>query len=129
MPDDSVIDVAIDPAADDIVIDGDDVGVTRGLEGIAQEARARFSLWRNEWFLDPTEGLPIVERVIQAGTPVSELAVLFRRVLNYIPGIDNVRYCRVSLGSAPRTLEVVWAAQTASGLLESAAFGPFVVPL
>jgi len=131
LPDPLGMDLAIDAASGDLlIVDGADAALTTGLPALAQETAARFTLWVGEWFLNPVEGLPVLERIVRRGTPLSELAFIFRSALGKIPGVFAVdSLTLVPSRDNTRTLSVQFAARSTRGPFTSVDFPPFVVAL
>lgn len=131
LPDPDGMDLAIDATTGDLaIVDGADAALTTGLPALAQETDARFSLWVGEWFLNPTEGLPVLQRIVRRGTPLSELAFIFRSALRKIPGVFAVdRLVLVPSRDNTRTLSVEFAARSTRGPFTSVDFPPFIVAL
>ena len=128
LPGPALMDIALDTQGD-MLITGDDCGMTSGLAAIAQEANARFNLWVGEWFLNPGEGLPFLQRIVGRVGSLNDIAYIFRRAVELIPGVVAVNYLTLTFDRAGRTLTVKWQAKCTSGLLTSTDFPPFVVPL
>lgn len=77
--------------------DGGDLDLTAGAvtlvtgsDAIAQQLRIALRLFKGEWFLSPTEGIPYFEQVFQKGVRPAALEALFRRALLKVPGVLEV---------------------------------------
>lgn len=122
------VDYLLDETTHDIVARGGIQTPAEGHAAIAQGVRVRFNVWREEWFYEPSEGLPVFQKILERGVPLADITGVFDRALLRCPGIAS----RVSMQVTPQTntreLNVVFVARTTAGaVLRSSDFVPFVV--
>jgi hypothetical protein len=123
------VDIERDGSGDILVTEDGSVPLIEGLTETAQRLRCKFLSFRGEWFLDPSEGLPYREIVLDKSVPLTAKVALFRSVLQRDPAIVAVN--QLSLTPHPseaRRWVLNFSATTTEGLtLTSTDFTPFVV--
>jgi hypothetical protein len=72
------MDLALDPADDDLLISDGLLALVRGADAVAQTLHLRLALVRGSWFLDLGDGVPFLERVLIKGVNLDEVAALLR---------------------------------------------------
>jgi hypothetical protein len=110
-------DLKIDPLTGDLVIeDGDFVWVS-GIDAIEQDLRTALLMFRGEWFLDLTEGVPYHQSILGQKTPLPVIREIFRVQLLAVPGVLAVLTLDVSFNAPTRKLTVTWRVSTDLGEL------------
>lgn len=100
----------------DLLLDADgDLDITAGAlslvtgaDAIAQQIRIALRLFKGEWFLSPSEGMPYYETILQKGTRPAALQSLFRRALLQVPGVVEVLSLDLDLDTATRQLSLTF---------------------
>lgn len=122
------IDVAVDPATNDIPAQGD-LTMTSGIAAVIQGARIRLRAVAGEWFINLDFGVALYER---DGVPASRaiLGQKFNRlkaINEYrdallgtstkagVPGLVELLKLEVAFDGPTRTMTVLWQARTAFG--------------
>ena len=124
----NVVDYGLDPLTMDIAVSAGVPASVEGADAIAQGIRVRFSVWRGEWFYEPSEGLPVFQYLLTRGVPTEALTMVFDRALAKCPGVAARKSLGIIRDNAARTLAVDFVVQTTSGaILRAADFRPFVV--
>jgi hypothetical protein len=96
------VDLALDPADDDLLVSDGLLALVRGADAVAQRLRLRLALVRGSWFLDLGEGVPFLERVLIKGVNLDEVAALLRTEALKEPEIRDA-VVTVSLTAATRS--------------------------
>lgn len=80
-------DLALDPATGDLAISGGRLRLTEpGAESVAQKLRVRLRLFRGEWFMDTSVGVPYYTDVL-GRHPLSAVEALLRQAIVTCPGV------------------------------------------
>lgn len=110
-------DLKIDAITGDLVVENGDFVWVTGIDAIAQDIRTAFLMFLEEWFLDPTEGIPYFQSIL--GQKVSLLVVreIFRRQLLIIPGVLEVLSISATFDSTLRKTTIAWKVSTDLGEL------------
>jgi hypothetical protein len=121
------------PIEGDLHLSGGDV-VWFGLDGklspeeIAQSIRVRLRMWKGEWFLNPDEGTPYYEEILEKGIEDGRVGAILRRIILDVPGVASINAFSLNRDNQARTLTVTFEVITDGGyVLHSSDFGPFVV--
>lgn len=80
-------DLALDPATGDLAISGGRIRLTApGAESVSQKLRVRLRLFKGEWHLDASVGVPYYTDVL-GRHPLSAVEALLRRAIVTCPGV------------------------------------------
>ena len=83
-------DLALDPATGDLAISGGRLRLTElGAESVAQKLRVRLRLFRGEWFMDTSVGVPYYTDVL-GRHPLSAVEALLRQAIVTCPGVKTL---------------------------------------
>lgn len=116
------LDLLLDSSGD-LVIENGDLGLVRGLDGIAQCIRVAVLLCRGEWFLNLDAGIPYFERdgVAPADAILGQIfdeaktVRTFASEISRCPGVDVVTSVAASYLATTRQLQVSWVVRTVLG--------------
>jgi hypothetical protein len=108
-------DLALDTLTGDLDITGDELHVIDGDDAIIQHLAIRLRLFRGEWFLDETIGMPYYERVLVKNPDLVAVRSAFRQAIITTPGIASLDKFSLALDSATRKLTVEFTAIKDSG--------------
>lgn len=97
------------------------------LEEVAQELYCRFSFWRGEWFLDPTVGIPYRPGILTTKQPITIPGQIFKRVITSCPGVQTLLTFNIVRRPSRGALVTFQAKLIDGAILDSAAYGPFIV--
>ena len=94
--------------------------VTDPLDAVRQLLECRLRMAVGEWFLDPTEGLPVYEAIL--GKPRTEAGVrqVIRDRILQTQGVQALPLLKVSIDPAVRSVAMSFQAQTTAGVLTGA---------
>jgi hypothetical protein len=109
-------DLKLDPDTGDLVIADGDLVLVSGIDAVAQLIRGYLLLFRGEWFLDESAGIPYFEDILVKNPNLSAIREIFRQTLLEVPGVLSVESLSLEL-SAERTLSVDWKVDTDLGEL------------
>lgn len=111
----------------DIDLSSGDVQMVSGVAGVAQLCRTTLAMFRGEWFMDATVGIPYYENddVIPPVTASQALfeqkfdqnkaTRTFSRELLQVPGVAEVTLMEVTFDNKSRTLSVNFEVRTVFG--------------
>lgn len=77
-----------------------------GADAIAQQIKIALRLFKGEWFLSPTEGMPYFDKIFQKGVRPAAVESIFRRALLAIPGVLEVLFLELELDGATRQMSL-----------------------
>jgi hypothetical protein len=106
----------LDPDTGDLVIADGDLVLVSGIDAVAQLIQSYLLLFRGEWFLDESAGIPYFEDILVKNPNLSAIREIFRQTLLEVPGVLSVESLSLEL-SAERTLSVDWKVDTDLGEL------------
>jgi hypothetical protein len=116
------------PNIGDLQLDNGTVRLTASLlEEVVQRIRVSLLLFRGEWFLDETQGVPYWQSILGQKTPLMQLQRIFRSVVQQQPTVKAIT--RFSVARLPnRGLQVNFACTLIDGaVLVSSDYAPLVV--
>jgi hypothetical protein len=111
----------------DLAIEGGGPVYVEDVEAIAQHLRIRLKMFLGEWKLNPLEGIPYYQRVLEKNPDSAVISVLFRKVILGTPGIKSLDDMELELDRSARTLTLSFAATATTG--EPLVFDDFVLTL
>lgn len=106
------IDLELDSDGD-LVVDTD-AHFTTGMAAVAQGIRLRLQMFKGEWFLDLSRGVPYFTEILGAKFSQVRMREIFRAVIAESPGVDEIEALILSFAS--RRLEVTWRVRTSYGV-------------
>lgn len=106
------LDLKIDPITGDLVVTGQGIELTNGLEAIEQLARIRLQDFQGEWFLDLDVGMPYYQEILGAKPDTAIIAArrAARSELLAIDGVEGVPLLETEFDRKVRTLNIDWRA-------------------
>lgn len=99
------IGLAIDPATNDMHLDGDgNLALVRSAEAVGQHIRQRLKTYEGEWFLDTTAGVPWLSEILgRRFDPALAEAVIKAEILA-TDGVTEITSFSVRFNEATREL-------------------------
>lgn len=108
-------DLALDPATGDIDLTAQKLHLVDGDDAIVQHVALRLRMFRGEWFLDSTVGMPYYERVLVKNPDLVAVRSAFRQAIASTPGIASIDKFDLALDSTIRKLTVTFTATKQEG--------------
>lgn len=104
-------------ANNDLVFEGGDLVLSRGVPGVAQACRIALLMFAGEWFLDLDAGIPYWQSILGQKPAVAKAAakIAVREALQSVEGVLEITKLEVNFVGASRTLTVTWAVRCAFG--------------
>ena len=106
--------LALDPVTGDLAVSGGRLSLVSGADAVAQRLRGRLGLWRGEWVLDRSVGVPYLGRVL-GKIPESNAAALLREVVSTCPGVASVEAFDLRVDGPTRAASLTVRVITNSG--------------
>jgi len=103
----------IDDATGNLALSKDgNFGVVTGLEGLRQRVQTKLKLWRGEWFLDTTKGIPYRQSIFRRpASPGLASQTITKSILEEVE-VTDVRKVSATIDSTTRVFS--YSAQVAS---------------
>lgn len=98
-----------------IKLENFDLVLTSGSQAIAQRVKQRLLLFLGEWFLDETEGVPYLQRVLTKGENQDAIRQLFIREVAETEGIEEIEQLDFTVNNESRIGSVSFIATTTTG--------------
>jgi hypothetical protein len=110
-------DLALDGSGDVYLAPDGDIATLQSTDvvSIVQHVKQRLQLFRGEWFLAPSEGLPYFQVVLVKSPNPNAVRAAFIEVIEGTPGITKVDRLDLLVDTANRRLQVGWSAGTDLG--------------
>jgi hypothetical protein len=104
-------------ADNDIVVEGGDLVLARGVDAVAQECRIAVQIFAEEWFLDLDAGIRYLQDILARSAQGIALVAKreYRDELLKVDGVLEILRLDAVFDSATRTLTVTWQVRTALG--------------
>lgn len=110
-----LIDYDLDDSFDIQIQDGDFKLLSNTTEATSQRLEQKLLLFRGEWFLDVTAGVPWVAEVFNSRPRLEILSSLFRQIIENDPGVAALQDFNVGFQSVDRKLEIDFVVKLVSG--------------
>jgi len=112
----------------DLTITDHTATLVSGAAETAQRLRAKFQLYRGEWFISPAEGTPYREVFWPKDVTHTVKVGVLRRMLLSDPDVATVQTLEFTVDALTREGTITFEVLTKSGqVLRSADFGPYVI--
>lgn len=93
---------------------GDNTFLINSPETVAQAVKTRFLLWRGQWFLNLTEGIPWIQSVLGKQSPDGYNLAVRQHILQ-TPGVSSILSFDVSANSRTRRVSFTATIDTIYG--------------
>ncbi len=116
------------PDVGDLYLENGTVHLTTTLiEEVAQRLFVSLKMFKGEWFLDPSQGVPYWQSILGIKQPLSVVTQIFRQAVAQQPGISRIdRF--TATPQSNRGLLIEFQCVISDGtVLSSADFAPFIV--
>lgn len=102
-----------------VVLEGGDIALARGRDGVRQNIRTALELAREEWFLDLNAGLPLFEEVLVKSPRLEVVRAAIRRTILSVAGVRAVDLT-LDFDPGARVLRADFVAETDEGPITDA---------
>lgn len=92
-----------------------DLVLTRDLDAIRQAVNVHLLLFRGEWFLDTSAGVPWFDRILVKSPNLKAIEAVFRSEIESVSGVTRVTAIDLTFDRSSRRLRVNWSASTDLG--------------
>lgn len=94
----------------DIVIINGDHAIVSDSTATKQRLNQKFKLWRGEWFLNTSAGVPWLEDILGKKPRTEVLQTLFSQVIQSDPGIKTLQSLSFEYNEVERKLQITFQA-------------------
>lgn len=106
--------LALDPTTGDLAVFAGRLLLLSGADAVAQRLRGRLGLWRGEWVLDRSVGVPYLGRVLGNVSEAAAAAIL-RETVTSCPGVGSLEAFAFVVDAASRTATLTLRVLTTDG--------------
>lgn len=110
-----MIDFALDPITNDLVFENFDFDLVEGLDQIMQNLAIRLRFFRQEWYLDITQGIPYYQDVFIKGANLLQIESILKDEIVNTRGISEITRFESNYTAANRRFFVRFEALADSG--------------
>lgn len=86
-----------------------------GRDRIAQQIMITLGFWLGEWFLDETQGVPYLERILVKNPNMAHVRQIIQTQIESVPGVASASIDSVYMDRQQRTAQIIYTAQTTAG--------------
>ena len=98
-----------------LISNGDLVLTTSDLDNIYQNIRQKLRIFKGEWFLDRTLGLPFFESILEKNPNSAFVATLFKNIILETQGVTKLNTFTMDFEGVNRKLFVAFTATIITG--------------
>jgi len=80
-------DIMLDRNTHDLLIENNEIRLTKGTETIDQKIKVKLLFFFNEWFLDTRQGVPYYEKVFVKNPNIPEIEVIIKNTILTTNGV------------------------------------------
>ena len=110
-------DIAMNIGTNDLILFDRDLMVIDNAERVAQQIVIQLRFWYGEWFLDTSDGVPYLERVLVKNPNLNHIRQIFREAIQKVPDVRKVNYVDLDFDEKERALVVSYQVETSFGLI------------
>ena len=99
----------------DIQLANKDIAFVSGDDATVQRIKQKFRLWRGEWFLDTSAGVPWLRDVLGQRPREQVVSGILRTVVSEDPGVDELLALTAEFDGQSREFTVRWRARLTNG--------------
>lgn len=104
----------------DLLIEAGRLSLVAGRRAIAQRILQRFQVFRGEWFLDLSAGVPYRQQILVKNPDLPVIDVLIRQTITGTPGVLGLQRFLTTFDRSQRSLTVQFTAETSEGEITAA---------
>jgi len=105
----------IDPLTNDIVLSKKNLVLVTEEEALAQLCESRLLMFKNDYFLDKTTGIPYISQVFVKTSDKTLVDSFFKNTLVDTDGVNSIISFSGEYVGATRTYKISWEADTVLG--------------
>jgi len=113
-----MINLTIDSTTGDLNIDKRNLTVATEQEALAQLCETRLMMFKNDYFLDKTQGVPYITQVFVKSTDVALVDSFFKNILLTTPGVNSLISFSGEYDGKLRKYNVSFKVDTAGGAID-----------
>lgn len=110
-------DIAMNIGTNDLILQDRDLMVIDNAERVAQQIVIQLRFWYGEWFLDTSDGVPYLERVLVKNPNLNHIRQIFREAIQKVPDVKKVNYVDLEFDEPKRALMVSYQVETPFALI------------
>lgn len=102
----------------DLELDGGDLVLNDGLDGVTQDIMQRMQFYFAEWFLNTEQGVPYFQQILVKNPDQGAIDAIFKNVILSTPGIISLDEYGFVVDRQTRKLTVRFRAKSTSGPID-----------
>lgn len=110
-------DIAMNINTNDLILNDRDLMVIDAAERVSQQIVIQLRFWYGEWFLDTSDGIPYLERVLVKNPNLNHIRQIFREAIQKVPDVRKVNYVDLDFDEKERALTVSYQVETSFALI------------
>jgi hypothetical protein len=103
----------------DLLIENFDLQLISGADAIAQRVWIRLRIFKGEWYLDNTLGMPYFQSILKKAPDQITVTTAFKDMILGTPGIASLLSFGMSFDAETRTMNIEFEARTTTNELIS----------
>ena len=104
--------------SNDIEISDNTLKIITDIEEIAQLLKTRLKLYRGEWFLNTTVGVPWLQEILGKVNTKNGIESIIKDEILKTPGVKSLEAFELDIDASERLLTVTFKVNTESGILD-----------
>jgi len=100
----------------DIAIENFNFVIVDGEENVAQRLKTNLAIFKGEWFLDTTRGVPYYQEILKKNPDSKLIEAEFKAAIVNTDGIAKLKSFEMEYDNSLRKLTIAFTAQTDEGL-------------
>lgn len=112
------MDLALDNANGDLIIDNADLVFVRDIDAVAQFLKQKLRTFQSEWFLDESVGIPYFDQIFVKNPRSVTYDSIFKEAILSTAGVVELVSYNAVLSGDTRTLNLTFQARTRDGLID-----------
>jgi len=97
-------DLLLDPVTHDLDLSGLNLHIAQDSQATAQRLKVRLKLFKGEWFLDTTQGIPYYQNILLKAPDLNLARSTLRTAISTVPHVTSIKTFDFDLDSPTRTL-------------------------
>lgn len=101
----------------DLAVENNSLVLIAGADEVTQRLRSRLRMWRGEWFLDLTRGVPYRQEIFVKGNAPSRIQAAIQKEIATVSGVQELLEYSQDIDTATRALSVTFKARATDGII------------